>query len=180
MVVCVECLPADKPWDVVSVKRQSSGVAPRACVRVYARVLVPPNLYIHIIIHTYASQTLPPPTTTSSPSPPLPTTRAPPALYLNTANYYLDSTDYPLSPRPRRTSWRSGSPSSPTYTQHTTFVPVGVLLWLWLPLASACAASRRACSLCSYARSLFIFVRGARVYSIKRSSTYAYIIIIEI
>jgi len=41
----VECLPADKPWDVVSVTRRSSGVAPRACVRVYARVLVPPNLY---------------------------------------------------------------------------------------------------------------------------------------
>jgi len=52
MVVCVECLPADKPWDVVSVTRRSSGVAPRACVRVYARVLVPPNLYIH----TYMSQ----------------------------------------------------------------------------------------------------------------------------
>jgi len=47
MVVCVECLPADKPWDVVSVTRRSSGVAPRACVRVYTRVLVPPNLYIH-------------------------------------------------------------------------------------------------------------------------------------
>jgi len=46
MVVCVECLPADKPWDVVPAKRQSSGVAPRACVRVYARVLVPPNLYL--------------------------------------------------------------------------------------------------------------------------------------
>ena len=39
--VCVECLPVDKPWDVVSVTRRSSGVAPRACVRVYARVLVP-------------------------------------------------------------------------------------------------------------------------------------------
>jgi len=38
MVVCVEYLPADKPWDVVP-----AGVAPRACVR--ARVLVPPNLY---------------------------------------------------------------------------------------------------------------------------------------
>jgi len=47
MVVCVECLPADKPWDVVSVTRRSCGVAPRACVRVYARVLVLPNLYIH-------------------------------------------------------------------------------------------------------------------------------------
>jgi len=44
----VECLPADKPWDVVSATRRSSGVAPRACVRVYARVLVPPNLYIPI------------------------------------------------------------------------------------------------------------------------------------
>jgi len=44
----VECLPADKPWDVVSVTRRSSGVAPRACVRVYARVLVPPNLYSYI------------------------------------------------------------------------------------------------------------------------------------
>ena len=53
MVVCVECLPADKPWDVVSVTRRSSGLAPRACVRVYARVLVPPNLYIHTYIHTY-------------------------------------------------------------------------------------------------------------------------------
>jgi len=50
MVVCVECLPANKPWDVVSVIRWSSGVAPRACVRVYARVLVPPNLYIHTYI----------------------------------------------------------------------------------------------------------------------------------
>jgi len=50
MVVCVECLPADKPWDVVFVTRLSSGVAPRACVRVYARVLVPPNLYIHTYI----------------------------------------------------------------------------------------------------------------------------------
>ena len=53
MVVCVECLPADKPWDVVSVTRRNSGVAaPRACVRVYARVLVPPNLYIHTYIYT--------------------------------------------------------------------------------------------------------------------------------
>ena len=50
MVVCVECLPADKPWDVVSATRRSSGVAPRACVRVHARVLVPPNLYIHTYI----------------------------------------------------------------------------------------------------------------------------------
>ena len=36
---------------VVSATRRSSGVAPRACVRVYARVLVPPNLYIHAYIH---------------------------------------------------------------------------------------------------------------------------------
>jgi len=54
MVVCVECLPADAPWawDVVSVTRRSSGVAPRACVRVrvHARELVPPNLYIHTYI----------------------------------------------------------------------------------------------------------------------------------
>ena len=53
--VCVECLPADKPWDVVSATRRSSGVEPRACVRVYARVLVPPNLYIH----TYTDRPLP-------------------------------------------------------------------------------------------------------------------------
>jgi len=59
MVVCVECgLPADKPWDVVSATRRSSGLAPRACVRVYARVccvLVPPNLSIHTYIHPTAS-----------------------------------------------------------------------------------------------------------------------------
>ena len=34
MVVCVECMPADKPWNVMSATRRSSGVAPRACVRV--------------------------------------------------------------------------------------------------------------------------------------------------
>ena len=28
-------------------------MAPRACVRVYARVLVPPNLYIHTYIHCW-------------------------------------------------------------------------------------------------------------------------------
>jgi len=49
MVVRVECPPADKPWDVVSATRRSSGVAPRACVRVYARVLVQ-NLYIHTYV----------------------------------------------------------------------------------------------------------------------------------
>jgi len=48
MVVYVECLSADKPWDVVFATRRSPSVAPRACVRVYARELVPPNLYIHI------------------------------------------------------------------------------------------------------------------------------------
>jgi len=61
MVFCVECLPADKPWDVVSVTRRSSGVAPRACVRVYARVLVPPNIYIHTYIrqaHTHRQRDL--------------------------------------------------------------------------------------------------------------------------
>jgi len=56
MVVCVKCLLADTPWDVVSVTRRSSGVAPRACVRVYARVLVPPNLYIHTYILAAAAR----------------------------------------------------------------------------------------------------------------------------
>jgi len=53
--VCVECLPADKPWEVVSATRRSSCVAPRACayVRVYAHVLVPPNLYTHTYIRGY-------------------------------------------------------------------------------------------------------------------------------
>jgi len=39
------------------VTRLSSGVAPRDCVRVYARVLVPPNLYIHTYIHIYTIYT---------------------------------------------------------------------------------------------------------------------------
>jgi len=43
-------MPACGQAVVVSATRRSSGVAPRACVRVYARVLVPPNLYIHIHI----------------------------------------------------------------------------------------------------------------------------------
>jgi len=47
-------LPADELWDVVSATRRSSGVAPRACVRVYARVLVPLNLYSFTYIHAYA------------------------------------------------------------------------------------------------------------------------------
>jgi len=47
MALCEECLHADMPWDLVSATHRSSGGAPRACVRVYARVLVPPNLYIH-------------------------------------------------------------------------------------------------------------------------------------
>jgi len=46
------CLRTSRgPWAVVSATRRSSGVAPRACVRVYARVLVPPNLYRHTYIH---------------------------------------------------------------------------------------------------------------------------------
>jgi len=59
----VECLPADKPWDVVSVicdTPESWALAWRrgpVCVRVYARVLVPQNLYIHI--HTYTNTLLP-------------------------------------------------------------------------------------------------------------------------
>jgi len=61
MVICVECLSADKPWDVVSATRQSSGVAPWACVRVYARVLVPPNLYIHTCMSLWPSLRVPPP-----------------------------------------------------------------------------------------------------------------------
>jgi len=50
MGVCVECLPADKPWYAMSATCRSSGVAPRACVRVYGRVLAPPNLYMHTYI----------------------------------------------------------------------------------------------------------------------------------
>ena len=50
MVVCVECLPADKPRDVVSATRRSSGVAPRACVR----AVHPIYLYIYInIVYIY-------------------------------------------------------------------------------------------------------------------------------
>ena len=51
MVVCVECLPADKQWDVVSATRRSSGVAPRTCVRVYARVCWCRRIFTYI--HTY-------------------------------------------------------------------------------------------------------------------------------
>jgi len=60
MVDCVECLLADKPWDVVSATRRSSGVAPRACVRVYVRVLVLANIciYIHIYIYNLSNNTL--------------------------------------------------------------------------------------------------------------------------
>jgi len=60
MVVCVEYLPADKPWDVVSATRRSSGVAPRACVRVYARVClclccrIFIFTYVYIYIYTYS------------------------------------------------------------------------------------------------------------------------------
>ena len=45
-------MPACKQAVGCGVTRRSSGVAPRACVRVYARVLVPPNLYIHTYIAT--------------------------------------------------------------------------------------------------------------------------------
>jgi len=46
--------------DVVCVTRRSFGVAPRACVRVYARVLmlVPPNLYIRTMMHTLSQPPL--------------------------------------------------------------------------------------------------------------------------
>jgi len=58
MVVCVECLPADKPWDVVSATRRSSDWRGAAglCARVRARVLVPPNLYIHACVHYLYTQ----------------------------------------------------------------------------------------------------------------------------
>jgi len=46
MPACVQAV------DVVSATRHSSGVAPRACMRVYARVLVPPKIYIHTYILT--------------------------------------------------------------------------------------------------------------------------------
>jgi len=51
----------DKLWDVVSATCRSFGVGPRAyvllCARLYARVLVPPNLDLHIYayIHNYIS-----------------------------------------------------------------------------------------------------------------------------
>ena len=55
MVVCVEYLrlrPTDKPWDVVSAtRRRSSGMAPRACVRVCAGAAE----YVHTYIHTSQS-----------------------------------------------------------------------------------------------------------------------------
>jgi len=54
----VECLPANKPWDVVSVTRLSSGVALRACVRVYARAVVLSKCFIHTYIRTHRSTCL--------------------------------------------------------------------------------------------------------------------------
>jgi len=39
-----------KPWDVTSATCRSFDVAPRVCARVYARVRVPPNIYIHTYI----------------------------------------------------------------------------------------------------------------------------------
>ena len=53
----VNC-PGSRRMDVVSATGRSYGVAPRACVRLYARVLVPPNLYIHTYIHTYLQSIL--------------------------------------------------------------------------------------------------------------------------
>jgi len=48
---CVVCLPADKPWGVVSAIRRSSGVAPWACVRGYARVCWCRRIFTYI--HAY-------------------------------------------------------------------------------------------------------------------------------
>ena len=50
-VVCGN-LPADKPWNVVSATRRNSSVAPRACVRVYARVCWCRRIFTYI--HTYS------------------------------------------------------------------------------------------------------------------------------
>jgi len=46
--ICIQLYPAS--CIVPLYLAASTGVAPRACVRVYARVLVPPNLYIHTYI----------------------------------------------------------------------------------------------------------------------------------
>jgi len=62
MVVCVECLPADKPsWDVVSVTRRSSGVAPRACLCARVRASCAGaaeslHTYMHTIMRIRASR----------------------------------------------------------------------------------------------------------------------------
>jgi len=50
MLVCVECLPADNPWDcgvcdTPELWRGAAGLSARV-----ARVLVPPNLYIQTYI----------------------------------------------------------------------------------------------------------------------------------
>jgi len=52
-VVCVKCLLTKKPWGVVSTTRRSSGVMPRACARVYARVQVSPFFCMHTYIHIH-------------------------------------------------------------------------------------------------------------------------------
>jgi len=51
MVVCVECLPADKPWDVVSVTRRSSGVAAGLCARVRACAGAAESLHTYIELY---------------------------------------------------------------------------------------------------------------------------------
>jgi len=54
MVGCVERLPADKPWDVVSATRDTPGLwrgAAGLCARVHACAGAAEYLYIHI--HTY-------------------------------------------------------------------------------------------------------------------------------
>jgi len=49
--------PRERLRHVVSATRRSSGVAPRACVRVYSRVLMPPNIYIFTYYHAVAPVT---------------------------------------------------------------------------------------------------------------------------
>jgi len=54
MVVCVECLPADKPWDVASdtpeLWRGAAGLCAR--VRACAGAAESLHIYIHTYIHT--------------------------------------------------------------------------------------------------------------------------------
>jgi len=57
MVVCVECLPADKPWDcgLCDTPELWRGAAVLRA-RLYARVLVPLNVYIHAYRYRPLSQ----------------------------------------------------------------------------------------------------------------------------